>query len=124
MPSSNEFKQRLQLPIEGRISRTDTMSSVPGMKSPRIGAILPKQEGANAYQGLYWGVMAYFVVSYLRPQDIIPALSKLHPVVLLVPLLVVGFILSSKAVAFNRVSPFIKAMLFFNGVMVLSIPFY
>jgi probable O-glycosylation ligase (exosortase A-associated) len=123
MPSSDEFKQPLQLPIEGRISRTNTPNPVAGMKDPRIGGILPKQESLNAYKGLYWGVMAFFVFSYLRPQDIIRPLQAVHPIVILVPVLIIGYLLSSKTAKLAGISPFIKALLVFNGVMILSIPF-
>lgn len=123
MQNSGKLQKRVLLPAGDPRLDVGGMKSVDGPK--QLGATTLQSEllDPNAYKGMYWGVMVYFAVSYLRPQDIIRPLRALHPIEILVPLLIIGYLLSNKTAVVTKISPIIKAMLVFAGIMILSIPF-
>jgi O-antigen ligase len=123
MQNSDKFQRRVLLPARDPRLDVGAMKSAVGPK--RLGGTILHSEPQdhNSYKGLYWGVMVFFLFSYLRPQDIIQSLQMIHPDKIIITLLIIGYLVSSKTTTQTRISPLIKAMLFFNGTMILSIPY-
>lgn len=79
--------------------------------------------GQGVSTGLYVGLWIFFLFLYLRPQDLIPGLDKVRPVLVLMGLLAVAFAVSNTRGPLQESSPFFKALVLFGGITIWSVPF-
>nr|MBI3613024.1 O-antigen ligase family protein [Nitrospirota bacterium] len=73
--------------------------------------------------GLYIGLWIFFLFLYLRPQDLIPGLDQVRPVLVLMAVMVVAFLVSNTRGPLQESSPFFKALVLFGGITIWSVPF-
>lgn len=73
--------------------------------------------------GLYVGLWIFFLFLYLRPQDLIPGLDQVRPVLVLMTAMVIAFLLSNTRGPLYENSPFFNGLLIFAGITILSVPF-
>lgn len=95
-------------------------TSVP-MENVSIGLSEKSRRGVSG--GLYIGLFTFFLLLYLRPQDFVPGLDKIRPVVVLMTLLSLGFLLSTTRGALKESSPFFRGLLALMAAAAWSIPF-
>lgn len=107
----------------GRPAGNRTINSISEPKDPFVETIGNNQRRGESNKQLYWGIMAFFLFAYLRPQDVLTPLQKFHPDIIIISFLTIGYATSSKASSKIDVPLLIKGLLFFNAVMFLSIPF-
>ena len=73
--------------------------------------------------GLYVGLWIFFLFMYLRPQDLIPGLDKIRPVVILMVMISLAFLVSNTRGALSESSPYFKGLLVFSAAAIWSVPF-
>lgn len=84
---------------------------------------LPEKSRHGVSTGIYGGLFIFFLFLYLRPQDFVPGLDMVRPVVVLMALLSLAFLLSSTRGSLTENSPFFKGLLAFAAVAAWSVPF-
>ena len=73
--------------------------------------------------GLYVGLWIFFLFLNLRPQDLIPGLDKIRPVVILMVVISLAFLLSNTRGPLHEDSPYFKGLLVFSATTIWSVPF-